>query len=99
MIDPKISNKVAIVTGANSGIGASIARALASQGAKVIIHYLKDISFPTEESSFVHTSEGEKSAQKVAKSIADLPGEAEIIDRKSTRLNSSHVAISYAVFC
>src|SRR5690625_6463723 len=23
----------------------------------------------------------------------------EIIDRKSTRLNSSHVAISYAVFC
>src|SRR5439155_15308811 len=24
---------------------------------------------------------------------------ADIIDRKSTRLNSSHVAISYAVFC
>src|SRR5690606_41670843 len=28
---------------------------------------------------------------------ADLPGELE--DRKSTRLNSSHVKISYAVFC
>src|SRR5690606_39313216 len=26
-------------------------------------------------------------------------GEAEIGDRKSTRLNSSHVKISYAVFC
>src|SRR5690625_6357006 len=25
--------------------------------------------------------------------------DAEVIDRKSTRLNSSHVAISYAVFC
>src|SRR5690625_6399040 len=25
--------------------------------------------------------------------------ECELIDRKSTRLNSSHVAISYAVFC
>src|SRR5207253_11482947 len=24
---------------------------------------------------------------------------AELLDRKSTRLNSSHVAISYAVFC
>src|SRR5690625_7858365 len=24
---------------------------------------------------------------------------AQIVDRKSTRLNSSHVAISYAVFC
>src|SRR5207253_11038994 len=27
------------------------------------------------------------------------PVEAFLIDRKSTRLNSSHVAISYAVFC
>src|SRR5256885_663976 len=32
----------------------------------------------------------------------DLPGEAtryELRDRKSTRLNSSHLVISYAVFC
>src|SRR3989442_1028853 len=28
--------------------------------------------------------------------IADIPG---VLDRKSTRLNSSHVRISYAVFC
>src|SRR5690625_6629449 len=27
------------------------------------------------------------------------PAAAAIVDRKSTRLNSSHVAISYAVFC
>src|SRR5690625_5366549 len=27
------------------------------------------------------------------------PGESRSLDRKSTRLNSSHVAISYAVFC
>src|SRR5690625_3038745 len=29
----------------------------------------------------------------------DAPARAMILDRKSTRLNSSHVAISYAVFC
>src|SRR5437868_15469310 len=29
----------------------------------------------------------------------DRDSGAEIIDRKSTRLNSSHVSISYAVFC
>src|SRR5690625_7927352 len=29
--------------------------------------------------------------------VAGMPGDAG--DRKSTRLNSSHVAISYAVFC
>src|SRR5690606_39618596 len=35
--------------------------------------------------------------------VADLLGDAQgflrILDRKSTRLNSSHVKISYAVFC
>src|SRR5437868_9110553 len=28
-----------------------------------------------------------------------LPADGALIDRKSTRLNSSHVSISYAVFC
>src|SRR5205814_5611620 len=27
------------------------------------------------------------------------PGNAALVDRKSTRLNSSHLGISYAVFC
>src|SRR5207249_10386869 len=34
-------------------------------------------------------------AQPLAQSIGKLDG----LDRKSTRLNSSHVSISYAVFC
>src|SRR5690625_6832365 len=31
--------------------------------------------------------------------VQKLPAFQEVGDRKSTRLNSSHVAISYAVFC
>src|SRR5690625_6533407 len=31
--------------------------------------------------------------------VLSRAGEMKIVDRKSTRLNSSHVAISYAVFC
>src|SRR5690625_2614890 len=31
--------------------------------------------------------------------ISRLPYSLKVLDRKSTRLNSSHVAISYAVFC
>src|SRR5690554_7308425 len=31
--------------------------------------------------------------------VAELVAQLEQIDRKSTRLNSSHVRISYAVFC
>src|SRR3712207_8058638 len=31
--------------------------------------------------------------------VADVGGTDEVADRKSTRLNSSHANISYAVFC
>src|SRR5699024_12763402 len=35
----------------------------------------------------------------IARHLLDLAPLDQIIDRKSTRLNSSHVSISYAVFC
>src|SRR5207253_11234450 len=37
--------------------------------------------------------------QLLVRTLCKLLGRARIQDRKSTRLNSSHVAISYAVFC
>src|SRR5437868_10973379 len=37
---------------------------------------------------------------KGVKGLADLArSDLKLVDRKSTRLNSSHVSISYAVFC
>lgn len=41
MIDPRLEGRVAIVTGANHGIGAATARALASQGVRVFITYYR----------------------------------------------------------
>src|SRR2546426_9185280 len=38
-------------------------------------------------------------AADVERGALDRRGEREPVDRKSTRLNSSHLEISYAVFC
>src|SRR3712207_7908285 len=38
-------------------------------------------------------------AEQFQRSLFDLPRVRSNIDRKSTRLNSSHANISYAVFC
>jgi 3-oxoacyl-[acyl-carrier protein] reductase len=41
MIDPGLDGRVALVTGANQGIGAASARALAAQGVAVFLSYLR----------------------------------------------------------
>lgn len=56
----KLKNKVAIVTGASKGIGASIAKYFAAEGAKVVVNY----------------ASSKEDAEKVVKSITDNGGTA-----------------------
>ena len=56
----KLKNKVAVVTGASKGIGASIAKHFAAEGAKVVVNY----------------ASSKEGADRVVKDITDNGGEA-----------------------
>jgi 3-oxoacyl-[acyl-carrier protein] reductase len=59
----KLNGKVAIVTGGSRGIGRATAEALALQGARVVVNYVR----------------GEAEAQQVASAIAERGGEADVL--------------------
>jgi len=103
MFDTGLRGKVAIVTGANHGIGAAIALAFASEGAKVFITYLRqspELYSETEESARRAEEPGRayycrmisQSAEWVAETIRDSGGvchlwEADLFN-PATYLNS-----------
>ena len=43
-MDTNLSDKVILITGASGGIGSAIARAFAGEGAKLVLHYYRNLS-------------------------------------------------------
>jgi 3-oxoacyl-[acyl-carrier protein] reductase len=68
-MSPKLSGKVAVVTGASKGIGAAIASQLAAAGAAVVVNY----------------SSSREGANRVVDEIAHLGGKAVAVQANMTR--------------
>jgi len=68
-----LANQVAIVTGASSGIGAGIARQLAADGAKTIVHFLSDAGQADEVAAAITQAGGQAVTAK-----ADISDPAQI---------------------
>lgn len=85
MVDTKLKDKVAIVTGANQGIGAAIAKALASEGVKVFITFyrvpmtdknLEEGGATSVQGDAMYALNLAKDASETLKEIKDIGGEA-----------------------
>src|SRR5690554_7480732 len=66
---------------------------ISSDLGKYVLAYLQGDEFPKAEQL------EDPSKTEITAEISVLDGSSNCSDRKSTRLNSSHVRISYAVFC
>lgn len=113
MIDPKLKDKVAIVTGANQGIGAAIAKALATQGVKVFIIYLRFGEDYTRTREEAYKQAQKSSADKVLQEIHDAGGTAfahevdladiknipEIFAMAEEKFKSVNILVNNAAYC
>ncbi|HEX3136346.1 MAG TPA: SDR family NAD(P)-dependent oxidoreductase, partial [Casimicrobiaceae bacterium] len=69
MMATDLKNKVVLITGASTGIGAAAARAFAEQGSKVAVHY----------------NASKEAAEKVAREVKSAGGEALLVGGDVTK--------------
>lgn len=93
---PDLTGKVALVTGASSGIGRAVAEALGAAGADVALNYSRQAG-PTEESAAVIRGYGRK-ALTIQADVSDQKAVEAMVDRVVNELGGIDIFISSAVY-
>lgn len=75
----KLQGKVAVVTGAATGIGRAIAHAMSAEGASVVIDYVGDPQLATQGVAEIQKTGGK--AQAIAADVSDPTQAASLIDQ------------------
>lgn len=89
-----LSGKVAIVTGAGTGIGQGIARRLGAEGAKVIVDYIGDPSGANETERAVEKAGGE--AEIFAADITKMADVTGLVDEAWKHFGAADILVNNA---
>ena len=92
----RLKDRVAVITGADSGIGRAVALAFAREGADVVIGYLNEHE-DAEETKRVVTESGRR-AITVASDLADEAGCARVIDEAVRAFGRVDILVNNAAF-
>jgi glucose 1-dehydrogenase len=90
----RFTGKVAIVTGAGTGIGQSIAKRLGSEGAKIVVDYVGDPAGAEETCSAIPQSGGD--AETIQADVTKLDHVRKLVDTAWNRFGSADILVNNA---